>query len=130
MEKAGFFPRLIAYVIDIVILMVVYLVLSLVLGAVLGDSGASIAALLFAVLSIVYIVYFWISTGQTPGKKVMGLKVVATDGSKLTVGKAIIRLVGYAISSAIFYLGFLWIFIDKDKQGWHDKIAGTYVVKA
>jgi uncharacterized RDD family membrane protein YckC len=130
MEKAGFFPRFIAYVIDIVILMVVYVVLSLVLAAVLGDSGASIASLLLAIISIVYIVYFWISTGQTPGKKIMGLKVVATDGSKLTVVKAITRLVGYAISGAILYLGFLWIFIDKDKQGWHDKIASTYVVKA
>jgi uncharacterized RDD family membrane protein YckC len=61
---------------------------------------------------------------------IMGLKIVTVDGGKLTIGKAVLRIVGYFVSSIIVYLGFLWVIWDKDKQGWHDKIAGTYVVKA
>lgn len=131
MEKAGFFPRLVAYIIDAVILVVIYVVLGLVFGLVLGaDTGSLLGSLVGAIVGIVYIVYFWTTTGQTPGKKMMGLKVVTMDGGMLTTGGAITRLVGYAISSAVFELGFLWILFDKDKQGWHDKIAKTYVVKA
>ncbi len=131
MEKVGFFPRLVAYIIDVIILGVIYFVLGLVFGLLLGaDTGSSVGSLVGAIVGIVYIIYFWTSSGQTPGKKMMGLKVVTTDGGKLSTGGAIIRLVGYAISGAILYLGFIWILFDKDKQGWHDKIAKTYVVKA
>lgn len=60
----------------------------------------------------------------------MGLRVVSTDGQPMTMGKAFIRYIGYIISAIVFYLGFIWIAIDKDKQGWHDKIANTYVIKS
>jgi uncharacterized RDD family membrane protein YckC len=59
----------------------------------------------------------------------IGIKVVSTDGSPITIGKAVLRYIGYIVSSLIFCLGFLWVIWDADKQGWHDKIAGTYVVK-
>ena len=129
MEKVGFFPRFVAYIIDAIIVGVVVTIVSAVFG-VLGDAGAAIGQLVGFVVGIAYYIYFWSSTGQTLGKKVMGLKIVTTDGGKLSMGGAFIRLVGYVISSVVLELGFIWILFDKDKQGWHDKIAKTYVVKA
>jgi uncharacterized RDD family membrane protein YckC len=130
MEKIGFGPRLVAYIIDLVILLVINFVIGLVLGLVLGDSGSLLASLLSIVIAFGYLIYFWTTTGQTPGKKMMGLKVIATDGATLNVSKAVMRIIGYMVSGAILYLGFIWILFDTNKQGWHDKIAGTYVVKA
>ncbi|HLA48407.1 MAG TPA: RDD family protein, partial [Nitrospinota bacterium] len=57
------------------------------------------------------------------------LKVVPVADSMMTYKKAFIRYIGYIISEIPLFLGFLWIVFDKDKQGWHDKIAGTFVVK-
>ena len=47
-----------------------------------------------------------------------------------SAGAAILRLIGYWISAIVFYIGYIWIFIDKRKRGWHDLIAGTVVIKA
>ena len=52
-----------------------------------------------------------------------------SDGGPVSAGAAILRLVGYWIDSLVFYLGFIWIFIDKRKRCWHDLIAGTVVIK-
>ena len=58
------------------------------------------------------------------------IRVVKTDGSPITVGTAIVRYIGMIINSIIFGLpiGWLWVVWDPNKQGWHDKIAGTYVI--
>jgi uncharacterized RDD family membrane protein YckC len=80
-------------------------------------------------LNMVYFTYFHGTTGQTLGKKLLGLRVVRTTGEPMTIGTAFLRWVGYAISGAILYLGFIWVIFDSRKQGWHDKIAGTYVIR-
>jgi uncharacterized RDD family membrane protein YckC len=82
------------------------------------------------ILSIAYYVGFWVRSGQTPGKTALGLKVVSTDGSPVSWGKAFLRYIGYIINIIIFLLGFLWIAFDQKRQGWHDKMAGTYVIFA
>lgn len=82
-----------------------------------------------AIFALVYYVGYWSSSGQTLGKSMLGLKVVDGTGSPLSTGKAILRFLGYLISAAIFSLGFVWIAFDQKRQGWHDKIAGTYVVE-
>ena len=141
MEKIGFLTRLVAYIIDGIIITVGVWIIYAIFG--LGGFAAgqatsevvfttthAIGLILAIVWSIGYIIVFWSVKGQTPGKMIMGIKIISTDGSPIGVGKAILRLIGYAISGIVFYLGFLWIIWDKDKQGWHDKIAGTYVVKA
>ena len=66
-------------------------------------------------------------TGQTLGMILMGLRVVTIEGRRLTVWRAIIRFIGYIIAALPFFLGFAWILVDNRRQGWHDKIAGTYV---
>ena len=76
-----------------------------------------------------YYTYFF-GTGQTPGMKRAKIKLCRTDGTyPIGYGRGFFRCIGMIISSQIFGLGYLWILIDKDKQGWHDKIADTYVVK-
>jgi len=130
-EKGGFLVRFVAYIIDAIILGVVQGILQGILGAIMGSSGQSLAGVISLLISIGYFVYFWSSSGATPGKMVMGLRVVGTDGSfPITPGKAFLRWVGYIISGIVIALGFLWIIWDPNKQGWHDKIAGTYVVKS
>jgi uncharacterized RDD family membrane protein YckC len=82
-----------------------------------------------AVMSLFYFTYFHGVTGQTVGKKILGLKVVTTTGQPLTMGIAFLRWVGYIISFLVLYLGFIWVAVDRRHQGWHDKIAGTLVIK-
>ena len=130
MEKIGFGPRFVAMIIDGIILYVVNIVIGLIFSMAGNDMITAIGSLVSLVISIGYYVYFWTTSGQTPGKMIMKIKVVATDGSKLTVTKAILRYIGYLVSAAVIFLGFIWVLFDADKQGWHDKIAGTYVVKA
>jgi uncharacterized RDD family membrane protein YckC len=78
---------------------------------------------------ITYFTFFHAYTGQTPGKQLFGLKVVRTSGLPLTFGQAFLRWAGYILSSLPLNLGFLWVVIDKNKQGWHDKITDTYVIR-
>lgn len=68
--------------------------------------------------------------GATPGKMLLGLKVLdAKTGNLLTIGQALLRYAGYILSSLIFCLGYIWVGFDKKKQGWHDKMAKTVVVR-
>src|SRR5271157_1238939 len=80
-------------------------------------------------ISMFYFIYFHGAAGKTPGKMIFGLKVVQSTGEQMTFGLAFLRWVGYIISAVVFYLGFAWILFDAKKQGWHDRIAGTVVVR-
>ena len=66
--------------------------------------------------------------GQTVGKWIMGLRVVGTQGSPITSWQSVMRLVGYLLSG-FFGLGFLWILWSREKRGWHDWLADTWVVR-
>ena len=55
--------------------------------------------------------------------------VMDKDGGKVTMGPAILRLIGYWIDQIIFYLGYIWVLIDSRRRGWHDLIAGTVVIQ-
>ena len=82
-------------------------------------------ALLFAPI---YTVTFWSLTGQTPGKYFMGLRIYRMDGKPLTLSRSIRRYIGYLLSFLAFGLGFFWITIDDQRQGFHDIFAKTCVV--
>ncbi len=89
-----------------------------------------LGALLLALVPLVvfgYNVGFWWLTGQTPGKWLLGIKVVPVGGGRLTFGRAVVRTLGYVVSAVPCYLGFLWILGD-DRRGWHDWLARTEVV--
>jgi len=123
--------RLVAYILDIVIqfLAVVLLgVLAIVLSALFFLLGV-IPALAIIVVSVGYFPFFWARDGQTPGMNAMKIKVVRdADGGPITPGSAILRLIGLWIGLAVFYIGVIWIFVDKRKRGWQDLIGGTVVV--
>jgi len=137
----GFMKRFIAYMIDGFIAGIIVVVVSLVLGpitAALGGNdngflaGIGILVMLLVVFGVMifYFPFFWQRSGQTPGMKVLGVRVVNNDdGGPIGWGTALLRLVGFGISAMIFYIGFIWIIFDARKQGWHDHIAGTCVIE-
>jgi len=59
----------------------------------------------------------------------LGIKIIRTDGSSISLGRSILRYIGYIIFGFILFIGYLWIAFDPEKQGIHDKIADTYVVR-
>jgi uncharacterized RDD family membrane protein YckC len=126
--------RLMGYIIDVIVIIgavLCFAFLGVILGAMGFDFLTTIVILVSIVIPIVYFPYFWKTSGQTPGAKMAGVKVVRDkDGGPLGWGAAILRLIGYAISGMVFYIGFIWIFVDKRKRGWFDLIAGTVAIKA
>jgi uncharacterized RDD family membrane protein YckC len=90
--------------------------------------GPTMASILTGLYILGYHMFFMIIIGQTPGKAVMGLRIVRLDGGRLSPWHAFIRVVGYVISAVPLYLGFLWVFVDDRRQAWHDKLAGTCVI--
>jgi uncharacterized RDD family membrane protein YckC len=81
------------------------------------------------VIGLLYFPFFWARGGATPGMKVAGIRVVADrDGSRIGWGAALLRLIGWWVSAAVFYIGFVWILIDSRRRGWADLIAGTCVI--
>jgi uncharacterized RDD family membrane protein YckC len=122
-ERADFGIRLVSYVIDSLLVVVVSIVVQLLLGPLVGGLIA------FGVGAI-YQIYFWSTTGATPGKMMLGLKVVSQEtGDTIDMGTAILRYVGYFVSGIAVGLGFFWIAWDRDWQGWHDKMAKTQVIR-
>ena len=120
-KYAGFWIRLAAYIIDPIILTLI--------GFILGLVSPDVASVLNIIIPIVYIIGFWTWRGQTPGKIVLRIRIIRTDGSPIGLGRAILRYIGYFVSAIILLIGFLWIAFDSWKQGIHDKIADTYVIK-
>ena len=148
-QYGGFWRRLVAFLIDKVILYFVSLILLLIgllalglkgdmLGRVLASpadltNGMGVFALLYLTASLLagmtYFTWFHGIVGRTPGKMLLGLRVIQASGDPITPGIAFLRWVGYLISGPLFCLGFLWVAFDGRKQGWHDKIAATLVIR-
>ena len=58
----------------------------------------------------------------------LGVRVVNREGQEITFWQAVRRYIGYYISAFALYIGFIWVLFDNRRQGWHDKLAGTYVI--
>ena len=71
----------------------------------------------------------WKLKGTTVGGIVFGLKVVRLDGRPIDWATVIVRGLGCFLSTFVVFLGFIWIVFDDERQAWHDKIAGTVVVR-
>jgi len=141
-QRAGFITRFAAGIADAVILFLLLRGTIWLLNAsahVLRRFAPPIdlaTLVIFHVPAIValYFVACWRWRGQTPGKWLLGIRVVAIDDTKLgpgkiSVGRAVLRLVGYLLSALPFYLGFLWI-LGRERRGLHDRLARTAVVYA
>jgi uncharacterized RDD family membrane protein YckC len=81
-------------------------------------------------VALAYFAGMWTWKGTTVGGIVLGLKIVRFDGQRVEFPVALVRALAAAFSVVVFFLGFLWIAWDFEKQGWHDKIAGTLVLKS
>jgi uncharacterized RDD family membrane protein YckC len=126
--KAGFWIRFVAIFIDSIIVGIVNAAVAAVLA--LNTNGRSGLQIL---LGLVYYVYFWSESspwpGQTIGSKLLNIRVIRTSGANLSISQSLIRYVGFVISTICLLIGLIWAAFDPNKQGWHDKIADTYVVK-
>jgi uncharacterized RDD family membrane protein YckC len=152
MELADPVTRLIAFIIDTIILAFIGGVIGACVGVLFIGGSISdpttldalsnpnspqlqqlnnISLFIGLLVNIVYNVYF-LSTrnGQTPGKSAMKIRILKKDGASLTAGDAFLRnVIGYTLSQITLLLGYVWILVDKDRQGFHDKISNTIVVK-
>ena len=79
-------------------------------------------------LIAVYFVASWYLIGSTPGDLVFGIRVVNKEGQHVSFWRSFLRLIGIIISTLFLFLGFIWALFDRRRQGWHDKIAGTFVL--
>lgn len=137
MEKhyAGFWHRFLASLIDAFIFAaVLFIPLRAIYGEGFWESDALILGFWDFVLShlmpFAVTVIFWLRYKATPGKLLTKLEVVdALTGLQVRPGQAIIRYLGYIPSGLAFFIGFIWVAFDKRKQGWHDKLARTVVVR-
>lgn len=111
--KAGFWERMAAGFLDFVLI---------------GVLGA-VAHPIWPLIGLAYFTGMWAWKGTTIGGIVLGLKVVRLDGRPATFLVSLVRALAAAFSMIVLFLGFLWIAWDPEKQGWHDKIAGTVVLK-
>jgi uncharacterized RDD family membrane protein YckC len=124
LHYAGFWIRLVAFIIDRFILGAI----GFVIGLFVTNLGELI--LLEIIAAAVYSIAFWVGQGATPGKMAVGIKVVMTNGEPIELGAACLRYVGYIVSSLIFGIGYLMIAFSAEKKGLHDNIANTVVVKS
>jgi uncharacterized RDD family membrane protein YckC len=136
LEYVGFWARFGASIIDTVLLAII---IAPILNAVYGREYWTDSSLLQGPLDFVLnyllpalaVVAFWIAKQATPGKMVIGAEIVDADtGGKPTTRQFIIRYLGYYLSTIGLLLGFVWVAFDPRKQGWHDKLANTVVVRA
>lgn len=130
-EKATFWQRLGAFLIDILILMVVGGFLGGIFGGFDYSDGSATYGSIPTLFMWAYLVIMDVKYGQTVGK--MALKIRVQDketGANLTWLNAFLReVIGRFLASFVLLFGYFWIIWDKDKQGWHDKIGRSVVVK-
>ncbi|MPX19352.1 transporter [Moraxella catarrhalis] len=135
-EYAGFWIRFAACIVDNLIIMIIfapYWFYNYQQMAAMPVDQMPLYSAGDAILHLVIgaaVVWFWVKKGATPGKMLFGLQVRdAKTGQFISVPRALLRYFSYLISYLILCLGFIWAGFDKKKQGWHDKIAKTVVVK-
>lgn len=115
LPRAGFWARFAATLIDVIALGIVVGILNI------GDY--------FAVVATGYFIALWALKGTTLGGVVLGLKIVRVDDKPVDWAVALVRSLGAFLSLCVMGIGFLWVVWDPRRQSWHDKIAGTTIVK-
>jgi uncharacterized RDD family membrane protein YckC len=134
--KAGFWLRLVALMIDGFLVLLIQIILGALLAYIgsngfnLHNSASMLVQLFSTIVSLFYWIFFTGYCGQTPGKMLLRIQVVTSDGTTLGYGKAFYReVVGKFISSIILCIGYLMAAFDDQKQALHDRMAKTYVIK-
>jgi uncharacterized RDD family membrane protein YckC len=133
-DYAGFWQRAAAFVIDwLIAIVIVVPVMVLVFGVrEVSLDPAEHSWDLLAFLAVAgAVIGFWRYCGATPGKIALGVRIVdARTGGTPGILQLTVRFLAYLLSALPLYLGFLWVALDRRKQGWHDKIARTIVINS
>jgi uncharacterized RDD family membrane protein YckC len=134
-EQAGFGLRYGAWMFDFLITLIAIMGFTFAVTAASRRSvvGSSADLLMIVGLTLLLFVLNFVVLagigGQTAGMRILGIYIVRVDGRPFTMKQAALRhLVGYPLSMASLFLGFLWMLWDPRQQGWHDKLARTIVV--
>lgn len=129
LEYASFLDRFLATLIDMFIILIP-LGIAEIISTLINQKIIFNNILFEWILPLIITFIFWIKLGGTPGKLIMKIYVVnENNGRYIDIKQSIFRYMGYFISTVIFFIGFIWIIFDDKKQAWHDKIAGTVVVR-
>jgi uncharacterized RDD family membrane protein YckC len=135
LEYVGFWARVGASIIDsLLVCIIIWPVVTAVYGTDYWLDGRFIKGpvdfLLSWVFPAVAVILFWVAKQATPGKMAISARIVdAETGGKPNTGQLIIRYLGYYVAMLPVFLGIIWVAFDRRKQGWHDKLAGTVVVR-
>lgn len=137
LEYAGFWTRVAAFLVDTILIVVITFPMLVYLygwsyfdpeatGLIAGPADFIISWVMPAVV----VIAFWKFKQATPGKMLVSVKVMdAKTGQPASTARLVGRYFAYFISMIPLFLGILWVAFDKRKQGWHDKLAGTVVIK-
>jgi len=135
---AGFFSRATAFMIDLfIVAMTAFLAIITGFKILSGPNGVSESTndlfipvyLALLLLASSYFIFFHGLAGKTVGKMMLGIRVINGEGESIGIWDAFLRWIGYFISASFLFIGFLWALFDSEGQTWHDKIAGSYVVR-
>ncbi len=121
-DYMGFWIRLAAQILDGIIVGVAF--------TIVGVLGTFVPILSILILPLtIYVIYKHLKC-QTLGRRLVGIEVVDELGERISFWRGALReIIGKFVSGIVILLGYIWVAFDHRKQGWHDKIAGTYVVR-
>ena len=135
LEYVGFWARVAAALIDTLMLMIITLPLTyMIYGRMSAPAGHAFQGPMDLIINLglpaVLVIWLWSKMQATPGKLAMSARIVDADtGGAPTLTQLLIRYAGYFVSTIPLGIGLIWVGLDRRKQGWHDKMANTVVVK-
>jgi uncharacterized RDD family membrane protein YckC len=136
-DYQGLATRAIAFSVDAAIVNLIALVVGVGVGlalSILSVSNTAETVLLacgagaFAVWTVAYFAVFWSTTGQTPGNRLMRIRVCTDDGAVLSLRRSLLRFAALLLAALPLLAGFLPVLVDDRRRGLHDMLAGTVVV--
>lgn len=131
LSLATFWQRAFATFIDMVLMSVILGAVFLLIIMVADSMNSTIGMISIGsnLLMFVGVIYFWAKKQGTPGKIILGLRIVDRETlGEMSIAQMIIRQLMY-IPSSFFMLGFIWMLFDENNQCWHDKVSSTVVVR-
>ncbi|WP_218578131.1 RDD family protein [Vineibacter terrae] len=134
---AGFWLRFVAYIIDAIVVNIAAYILGFIVGLAIGFGGGRDAQAMQLVMGILGIVLAWLyfalqessAASATLGKRALGLRVLCSDGARLSFGRATGRFFAKIISGIILMIGYIMAAFTDRKRALHDMIADTVVIK-
>lgn len=134
LEYVGFWPRVGASLIDTLLQLAIVLPLTYAIYGRWSDPERVFMGFgdffINLILPAVAVIAFWVYKSATPGKMALSARIVDADtGAPLTTSQSVIRYLGYFVSLIPLGVGFFWVGFDRRKQGWHDKMANSVVVR-